>query len=260
MESSKKMALSFISAGFIFVSLFWIISVKQEKQNSTYSDLAVAEVFKGEAFLLHTNTGIKEKLIGRRWIHQLESIETSDQSDVVLEFNSNYRIKINPQSQLTLDQAEDSVRIIIKKGDVSIENYGTDGSLFISKDGQKISAADYGASQEKSTPTKTMTSENVKATHENRLTQKMIQDHLKNTRGHFYKCYSQLLQKTPGVSGQTSIAFTILPTGKVSDSEVSSSSLADTQFKKCLVNVIDRVEFPSFSGASLSTVFPIRFE
>lgn len=259
MENSKKWALGFIVFGMIFLGLFTILSSKQNRSLQSATEIAIAEVYSGETFVLRSQPPQKEKIINRKWIRALESIETGPSADVILEFKSNFRIKPNPQSLVTLDSKDGVDLILIKKGNITFENYGPEGSLFILKDGQKINGTEYGLAQEKKS-VEPRTAVQSNASKNTRLTHKMIQDLLNNAKVQFYKCYSQLLQKTPGVNGQASIAFMIQPTGRVSQPEITSSSLSDSQFKKCLIGVIERVEFPPFSGNTISTEFPIRFE
>ena len=92
------------------------------------------------------------------------------------------------------------------------------------------------------------------------LTPSYIVDTLKSQKGIFYKCYTQLLQKNPGVVGETSISMTIEPNGKISRSDVTSSQMNDASFKKCLIEATARIEFKPFRGDAITTVFPLKFE
>ncbi|MBK7960302.1 MAG: AgmX/PglI C-terminal domain-containing protein [Bdellovibrionales bacterium] len=268
MESSKKWALALVSFGMVCLCLFAFLSTKAPKASISLPEVGVIEVFQGEVYLFKSQPGIKEKMQGRQWVRSTESIETSEDAEAIIEFPSNYRLKINPQSIIYFEQSDEVSHLLIKRGNVVVESYGREGSVLIAKDGFELNATEYAQYQERVTnpsAVREVTAANIAKTSGQGqrgtcLTQKIIQDVLKNARGQFYKCYSQLLQKTPGIGGQSSLAFSILATGRVSQPEVSSSTLSDTQFKKCLVNVIERVEFPSFAGASVNTVFPIRFE
>lgn len=270
MESSRKWALALGTFGMACLSLFAFLSTRTPKSSTNLPEVGVVEVFQGEVYLFKFQPGLKEKIQGRQWVRSTETIETNEEADVIIEFPSNYRLKIKPQSLVYFEQTEDISHLLIKRGNVVIENFGREGSLLIAKDGPELNATEYaqiherGANSSVGESGTTQTSQTANTSNKNqreaRLTQKIIQDVLKNVKNQFYKCYSQLLQKTPGIGGQSSIAFSILATGRVSQPEISSSTLSDTQFKKCLVNVIERVEFPSFAGASVSTVFPIRFE
>lgn len=256
MESSQKTALGFIFGGLFLVGLFFLVSKNLAPSKSPIENIALAALNSGDAYIWKSSPGLKEKLNQRTWLKNLESIETMAESDVSIEFPTNYQIRVQPQSLITFEEKEGTVVMNIKKGDIDVEAFGKENSLFILKEGQKISAIDYGLSKtQKSNPEADNRTDGSE-----KLTQKMIQDVLKNTKNQFYKCYTQLLQKTPGVSGQASISFTILASGRVSSPEVSGSTLSDPSLKKCLINVIERVEFPSFRGPAVQTSIPIRFE
>lgn len=257
MELSKKSSLVLILCGLLLIGLFFLVSKKMAPEKNNEPQVALAILNSGEAFVWKNQLGVKEKLAERTWLKNQETLETGPNSEVSLEFPSNYQIRISPQSTLSFEQSEDSTHILLKKGDIEVDAYGIENSIFILKDGQKISLTDYGLAKEKK--------QNELQTRKNntsieKLEPKMIQDVLKNTKSQFYKCYTQLLQKTPGVSGQATISFTILPSGRVSAPEISGSTLSDAALKQCLIRVIERVEFPSFQGAALQTSFPIRFE
>ncbi|MNL44025.1 hypothetical protein D3C87_1665680 [compost metagenome] len=140
--------------------------------------------------------------------------------------------------------------------------------MYVSRDGVRWDATDYEMNYKKqmqdsalpdiapSTDSATITpSKNIEG-----LSSEAIQETLKLHRGNFFRCYTQLLQKTPGVVGTASISFTIERTGKVSNAELTSSSLQDPDFKRCLIEATRRVEFKSFLGDPINTVFPLKFE
>lgn len=257
MDLEKKWSFILLGLGLICWAFFYFLSFRTDPIIKS-TDLAVIESFIGDVYILRLQPFGREKVQGRIWLKKSETIETMAGSDSILEFPSNYRVKIAPESRLSLDLWNDRPRVVIQRGDVSIENYGRDGDLYFSKDGQVFNATDYGLFKEKQLIATDKSSEPSLSSP--RLHQKMIEDVLKNSRSSFYKCYSQLLQKNPGLVGQASLAFVILPTGKVQQPEVSNSSLSDPQFKKCLIAVLERVEFPSFSGAAINTIFPLKFE
>ena len=156
--------------------------------------------------------------------------------------------------------------MILKRGDVDVENYGREGSVYISREGVRWTATEYEMTYKKQAPSSTLPelapadAGNTAAPRIDGLTSEAIQETLKTYRGSFFKCYTQLLQKTPGVVGQASISFTIERTGRIAQAELISSSISDGDFKKCLLESVRRVEFKSFAGEPISTVFPLRFE
>lgn len=255
-----------IAAGVISLLLSIFIASQTEKQKPGDRPLARLELNLGKVFVLRKNLTQKEILTRRSTLFALDSVETGPDGDATMEFDSAYRIRVQENSMITLDAENDRIVLIIKRGDVQVENYGREGSVFVSRDGVRWNATDYEMNYKKQAPptslpelapTDTTIADTPKV---EGLTADHIQDTLKTYRPSFFKCYTQLLQKTPGVVGQASLSFTIERTGRVNQAEVASSSINDADFKKCLLEAIRRVEFKSFSGNPISTVFPLRFE
>ncbi|MBV2168501.1 MAG: TonB family protein [Bdellovibrio sp.] len=267
MAKNNWLIPSLIVVGIFSVALSLFIASQTEKQKPGARPLARLELNLGKVFVLRKNMTQKEVLTRKATLFALDSIETGVDGDATMEFDSAYRIRIQENSLITLDEEGDRIVLIIKRGDVQVENYGREGSVFVSKDGVRWNATEYEMNYKKQAPTETLpelapaeTSQIPTANINDGLTSEFIQDTLKTHRGAFFKCYTQLLQKNPGVVGQASISFTIEKTGKVSSAEIASSSLSDAAFKKCLLEAIRRVEFKSFNGDPISTVFPLRFE
>lgn len=255
-----------VGIGVLSLLLSVFIASQTEKQKPGDRPLARLELNLGKVFVLRKNLTQKEILTRRATLFALDSVETGPDGDATMEFDSAYRIRVPENSMITLDAENDRIVLIIKRGDVQVENYGREGSVYVSKEGVRWNATDYEMNYKKQAPpdslpelapTDTATPETPKV---EGLTADHIQDTLKTYRPSFFKCYTQLLQKTPGVVGQASLSFTIERTGRVNQAEVASSSINDADFKKCLIEAIRRAEFKSFFGAPISTVFPLRFE
>ena len=160
------------------------------------------------------------------------------------------------------------MNLVLKKGEIQVENFGSEGSLFISKDGSRWTATDYEQIYKKrqGDPSLPDTSVNADASNmptpqsKDGLSPDYIQDMMRAQRQTFFKCYTQLLQKSPGVTGQATLSFIIDKNGKVLQPEIASSNIADPGFKKCLLEALQRMEFKSFTGDPISTVFPLKFE
>ncbi|MEK2644608.1 TonB family protein [Bdellovibrio sp. BCCA] len=268
MAKNNWLISTLIVLGIFSVALSLFIATQTEKQKPGARPLARIELNLGKVFILRNNLTQKETLTKRATLFALDSVETSVDGDATMEFDSAYRIRVQENSLITLDEENDRIVLIIKRGDLQVENFGREGTVYISKDGIRWSATDYEMNYKKQAPAETLPdlapSEGVTpppaTTMSEGLTSEFIQDTLKTQRGSFFKCYTQLLQKTPGVVGQASISFTIERTGKVTQAEIASSSINDAGFKKCLLDAIKRVEFKAFSGDPISTVFPLRFE
>lgn len=273
MAKNNWLIPSLIIVGILSVALSLFVASKTEKQKPGARPLARLELNMGKAFVLRNNLTQKENLTRKTTVFSLDSVETGGDGDATLEFDSAYRIRIQENSLTTLDEEGDHIVVFIKRGDVQVENFGREGSVFISRDGLRWEATEYENVYKKQAPTDTLpeiapveiTQSKPESSHSETpvfggLTATYIQDTLKLHRASFFKCYTQMLQRTPGVVGQISLSFTIENSGRVFQADVASSSITDPGFKKCLVEAIRRVEFKSFDGGSISTIFPIKFE
>lgn len=257
-----------IAFGVLSLLLSIFIASQTEKQKPGDRPLARIDLNLGKVFILRKNLTQKDILTRRATLFALDSVETGPDGDATMEFDSAYRIRVQENSLVTIDSETDRIVLIIKRGDLQVENFGREGSVFISRDGVRWGATDYELSYKKQAPASSLpevaptgeSSSGTTAVRFEGLTSDLIQDTLKTHRASFFKCYTQLLQKTPGVVGQASLSFTIERTGRVQQAEVASSSINDPDFRKCLVDAIRRVEFKSYNGDPISTVFPLRFE
>lgn len=267
MAKNNWLIPSLIIVGVISVALSLFIASQTEKNKPGARPLARIELNLGKVFVLRNNMTHKESLTRKAQLFALDSVETGVDGDATMEFDTAYRIRIPENSLITLDEENERIVLIIKRGDLQVENFGRENSVFISRDGVRWSATDYEMNYKKQAPDDSLpelapadTTISTAPPAIEGLTSEFIQSTLTTHRSSFFKCYTQLLQKTPGVVGQASISFTIEPTGKVTQAEIASSTLSDPQFKKCLLEATRRVEFKVFTGAPISTVFPLRFE
>lgn len=269
MTKNNGLIPSLIIAGILSVALSLFIASQTEKQKPGSQPLARIELNLGKVSVLRKNMTHKEALTRKATLFALDSVETGADGDATMEFDSGYRIRAQENSLITLDEENERIVLIIKRGDVQVENFGREGSVFVSRDGVRWNATEYETNYKKQAPTETLPElapaetgapSTLETNTADGLTSEYIQDILKTHRGSFFKCYTQLLQKTPGVVGQAAISFTIERTGRVSQANIASSSITDVGFKKCLLEAIRRVEFKSFEGDPISTIFPLRFE
>ncbi|MNT01008.1 hypothetical protein D3C72_1354590 [compost metagenome] len=225
----------------------------------------------GKVSIFRHSMTTKETLAKQSMLFDLDSLETSGDGDVDLNFDSGDKIHVEENSLITFDEENGRITLIIKRGDVQVTNATTAGNIFVSRDGVRWALGEYEEQKKKAALEDVALPETAPGEEalapsttgyglKQGLSTEVIQDTLKLYRGNFFKCYTQLLQRTPGVSGQSSLAFTIERSGKVISADVASSSLQDPQFKRCLIEAIRRVEFKSFAGEPISTVFPLKFE
>lgn len=74
-------------------------------------------------------------------------------------------------------------------------------------------------------------------------------------------CYEQELQKNPALGGKVAVAWTIDPTGGVSEANVSESSIGNANVESCIVQRIRRWKFPEPAGGGVVNVtFPWIFK
>ncbi len=245
----------FFVSGLILVGLAFVVSRWLDPQTDM-NPIARVERFSGQVHILKKHLTQKEAVSGRALVHELESIETNPDGEAILDFPNGYRIRILTNSLVTLDKENEKTVLFIKNGDVKIESSGQETTLLISKGGQRWNAAEYETAL---TRDDEMKSSQEKALGEG-LTPSYISMTLSSQKGTFYRCYTQLLQKNPRLSGEASVSITIQPNGKISRSEITSSSLEDPSFKKCLLEATNRIEFKPFAGEAITTVFPLKFE
>jgi hypothetical protein len=154
---------------------------------------------------------------------------------------------------------ERTLLVILKHGDIKIEKVGTE-SWFIAKNGERLPAAEYNGSELQRAPLIPSLSKGVSPADEAGLSETEISSVMSGYRSAFFKCYTQLLQKNPSAKGDVSLSFTIENNGKMSAADVVSSHIQNDNFKKCLLEVLRRIEFRSFSGPPVSALFPLKFE
>lgn len=268
MAKNSWLIPSLIGLGALSLALSLFIASRTEKQKPGEAPLARIELNLGKVFILRKNMTQKETLTKRATLFALDSVETGPDGDATMDFDSAYRIRVEENSLITLDEENERTVLIVKRGDVQVENFGREGTVYVSRDGVRWTATDYEQNYKKQPQAQTLpdlapTAETTPVSGgraEGGLTSDLIQETLKLQRASFFKCYTQLLQRTPGVVGQASLSFTIERSGRVYNAEVASSTITDPAFKKCLIDAIRRVEFKSFTGDAISTVFPLKFE
>lgn len=267
MAKNNKLILILVAVGIASVLLSLLVASQTEKQKPGIRPLARAQLNLGKASVFRKNLTTKEELTRRAILYSSDSVETNVDGDVTLEFDSADRVRVEENSFVTLDEENGRTVILIKRGDVQVENFGQEGRVVISRDGSRWSTADYEMVYRKQMPAESLPelapSEGAFPAQKNSnegLSSEFIQDTLRTHRPALFKCYTQLLQKKPNVTGQASVNFTIERNGKISQADVVHTNVPDPQFKKCLIETIRRVEFRPFNGDAITTVIPLKFE
>ncbi len=193
-------------------------------------------------------------------LHPKDVIRTSANSEALIQLTNEGQFRIAENSEVLLDLLENQEPVVIvKTGDVFVEKFGQAAPFFwIRKDGQSLSAVDFALADKKNAPK--LKEPIPDKTNSNTLSQLDIETVMSSKKNDFFKCYGQTLQKNPLARGQVLIAFKIEKNGQTTKIEISKSEILDNTFKTCLLEVVARTQFKSFSGAAISTIFPLKFE
>lgn len=264
-DQKNQLVAGFILIGIALIGLSYYFSTRAQTATIAETRLARVEKNSGKVSVLRNGYTQRENIELRASVNNLDSIETTDLGEATLEFDSAYRVKILDNTLVTIEKVDDPddyhIVLIVKRGDVRVENFGREEALFIAKNGERVSATDYNGSSLSQTPVVAPTPvESMMSSDSSGLSEEEITSTMNSNRTAFFKCYTQLLQKDPSSKGQVTLSFSIENNGKLSMSEVTSSTINDQDFKSCLISVLQRVEFKSFSGPAISTLFPLKFE
>lgn len=266
MAKNKWFIPSLAILGVLFFALSWFMSNRLDTDSPGLKPLGRVSYNSGEVSIFHKNMTEKEDLKKSLPLYYLDSIETGPDGDASLEFDGGLRMRMLDNVLLTVDQDQDKAVLILKRGDLQIENHSNDSNVLFSKNGQRLSLNEYenllrreavqsGFPENAPPPGESPAEETT-----DNLSSDYIQNTLKRQVPAFDKCYKQLLQRTPGIVGQVVMTFTIERTGRITDAEPSTSTIADADFKRCLSEAIRRVEFKSFTGDPITSTFPLNFE
>lgn len=194
-------------------------------------------------------------------IKNFDLIKTEPGSDVLIVLSATggeFRLLENSEA-LVEETDSGTVLVTVRQGDLMVYEFGKKPSFDIRKDGRQLSAMNYALSNEKNADHIRKSGKSF-TVDETVLTQSKIESILNSKKSDFFRCYGQLIQKTEQAHGQVILSFEISSIGKVTRVDVTKSDISDEVFKSCVSEVIARTQFPRFSGKSITTVFPLKFE
>lgn len=261
-----------IGVGTALVLISFFLPFSSQKTSKNQVPIAQAWRETGQVFRIKQGSIEKLKIDKRTEIQDQDTLETDDIGETIIAFPSGFQIRVFNNSLLTLEKLDDEkgfyVVVILKRGELRIEQFGEEGRLYISKNGDRVSATDYNESllaRAQTTPDQTndqILSSSSKLSQELNagLSQQEIAQAVQKYRTSFFKCYTQLLQKEATAKGQVNLSFTIQPEGKLTQPQIVYSEIKNSDFKKCLLDVTGRIEFRQFQGNAISTLFPLKFE
>ena len=90
------------------------------------------------------------------------------------------------------------------------------------------------------------------------IIRRIVRSHINEVR----HCYAQGLKTDPNLAGRVSIEFTIAATGRVTEAEISSSTLPESakDVNACVATAVKRWKFPKPAGGGVVTVtYPFVF-
>lgn len=251
----------FLLLGIGFVSVAYLLTQSSQKKLPSQKNLAVLESLSDEVFLTK-KFKLKSKLVSERIsLNTLDTVETSEKGKAEIEFPTGEKIRLLENSKILLDEEGNSLNLILQRGEIEIENYGSKENFFISYQGLRMLLREWDAFKKH----KVLSYEDQKKSlqsfqSDHRLSESYVAELIQNHKQKFLQCYNKLLQKTPGVMGSVTLSFTIEKSGKISNPNIASSQLSDMDFRSCIFEVLKRIEFKAFEGDPISTVIPLNFE
>lgn len=263
MQRQSQVILGIFVLGIFFVGLSLYFSKASNISNVNQS-LKVGTVLRetGSLEIIKEGLSQRSKIESKSDVHNFDSIETSEIGEANLILENGFRLRIFGNSLLTLEQINeiDNLRTLItlKRGDVRVDHLGRENELIISKNGIQTTAEKYNESDIQKTPIKA-TSDSSDRAKKTTLTEEEIGSTMTNHKNSFYKCYSRLLQKQNVAKGDVALTFIIENSGQISDLNVQTN-LTDEDFKRCIRDVVNRIEFKPYKGPQISTYFPLKFD
>lgn len=192
-------------------------------------------------------------------LDSLDVVRTEDNSEALLQFENGSQFRLAEKTEVVLDILDNGTPlVVIRSGDIFVEKFGEKTSFWVRTEGQLFSAADYVLVDKKSGSR--LKEAAPQQNDREQISQVEIENILNSKKTDFFKCFGQLIQKTPQAAGQVLVAFTIEKQGTTSKVEISYSDISDNNFKSCITEVVARTKFRSFTGSPVATVFPLRFE
>jgi len=92
------------------------------------------------------------------------------------------------------------------------------------------------------------------------LSNEYIDETILEHQGQLQKCWLTRLKDSPALKGEIVVQFEISRRGKVKEIRVADATLQDDVLQKCVMSVIERIQFRPFKGSEISLSYPINFE
>jgi hypothetical protein len=248
-----------ITAGIILIILSIWAPQSQLLKNLSEKKFAKLVERTGVVKLQNNEMSAEIQINSNYKIEPLDVIRTDGNSEAVIEFQGGGQFRMGEKSEVVVDVLDNgSPLVVIKSGEIFVEKFGATPGYWIRSEGQLYSASDYVVLDRKNASKLMEPLPSQKGT--DQISQAEIEVILNSKKNDFFKCFGQLIQKSPQATGQVLISFTIERQGLPSKVEIAKSDIADPHFKNCLSEVVARTRFRSFNGEPIATVFPLKFE
>ncbi|MFT7582743.1 MAG: TonB family protein, partial [Myxococcota bacterium] len=86
------------------------------------------------------------------------------------------------------------------------------------------------------------------------LDRRTVELHIRRNIGGIKWCYQERLQLKRGLTGKVTVAFTILPNGRVANARTTNSSLSDAVLEGCIRTKVSRWKFPAVKDGGVAEV------
>lgn len=263
-SDQNSMVLVFLVVGLLLFGASLYLSLRPSTDREQAVRVGRVSKESGSVTIIKDNYTKKEKVVRQTPVYSLDSIETNDTGEALLLLENIFSVRILDSSFVTVEKTDASrksqVILVVKKGDIKIENFGREGELIIAKNGERVAAENYNNSDLLELRVAPSATPQIAESKPGTLSEDEISTLMNNQAPLFKRCYTQLLQKDEKAQGTVTLSFTIENNGKITDKTLNSPQIKSEDFKKCIMDVIGRVSFRNYSGPPISTTYPLKFE
>jgi len=198
--------------------------------------------------------------------HQ-DTITTGNGARAIVRLKGGLAIELEPETSLVFELIDHTL-ITVQRGNFKIIEKGSVGhEVVILKDGvlqdpegRTIPAANLLKADAGDAEPEASTAPTPPPDDGSTLSDAYISSVVQSKKGFMNRCYAQALRNNPGLSGQIHLTFSIAPNGDVSSLKVLKSTINDGDLQKCVLSVLERARFRSFTGDPVVVNYPIYFE
>ncbi len=286
MSKYAYIAFSFAAVLLITAAIFFFESTKKAEASLVAQITSV----RGEISLRHGEANEETKLTSNEMLRAQQVLVTGPDGIATLVFNNGLKLGVKENSRLVAEfetTGHERILVTVLDGQIEFSAVATDDSVRVFKNGTlltKDSAAfsplivsseetinepddvSITAAQPEETPapTEAATEEKPKTNPDDEKLENLeIEDAIVAKRAYFQRCYLGYLQRNgqTSASGRVTLGFVIENNGKVSSQKIVQSPFSDDALNNCLLEVVSRITFQSFSGPRVSVAeFPIELK